>query len=174
MSKMKTSQLISLVLFVVVTVLSVYIPYSLMSTQPPNLMFFSSFYIRYSIIVLPILVVWLGLLLAKHKWSDVIIYSREMIVFTAIFLVMTFGLFKWTVAINSYGIYGHPIKNAFGYEQFQKEIMLRDMSHFEQEVIYGDMMKEAVDVEIEKIWTFGAFVFISAFLLLVIMPKKNQ
>lgn len=164
------------ILFIFVVGLSIYTPYWLISS--PYLIriwSFPVFFAKYSLIVLPLLVVWLGLLLSKGKWREVKNYTRMLIVFVSIFVVASFCILKWTNTVNNYGIYGHYIKNAESTEEmFRGYIIDKNSTSFEKETIYREMMGSVYDIEFKKMWTFSTFVFLSAFLLLNVIPKKKE
>lgn len=163
-------------MFIVGVGSSLLIPYLLMSgNEIPVRLWFLRFFIKFSLIALPIFTIWLGLLLSKGKWREIKDHIRALIVFIAIFLVSSFCIFKWTSTVNTYGIYGHYIKNAEATEDFFRNYTIdKDSTSFEKEATYRELMKSIYDLEFKKMWTFSAFVFLSAFLLLNVAPKKKE
>jgi len=125
------------------------------------------------IIVFPISIIWLGLILAKGKWKEIINYARVLIVFSAIFLVASFCFFKWTCTVNVYGMYDNYVENAEVMEKYFRNILVDENStSFERETIYREKMRDIYNLEFKKMWTFSIFVFFSTFLLLFVIPKK--
>ncbi|MDD5626010.1 MAG: hypothetical protein PHG83_02505 [Patescibacteria group bacterium] len=166
------------VLFVIGVGLSLLIPYLLASQMlPVSCFFFSDFLLKFSFIILPLFVIWLGLLLAKGKWREIKNHARVLIVFAAIFSVVTLCVVKYTKIVNVYGVYGHYIENADGTKQFFKENYLnhidQGLTPLERETAYREYMLSVYDLEFKKMWTFSAFVFLSAFLLLAVIPKRK-
>lgn len=170
----KTNYWILLILFIVCVVLSLLLPYLIMSSG--KIIWFINLYLVFSIIILPILTIWLGLLLSKGKWLEIKNHISILVVFVAVLLVASFCIFKWTNAVNTYGIYGHYIKNA-EFSGGASKLYPTDnkTTRFENETLYRELMNSRYDLEYKKMWTFSAFVFISAFLLLyAISPKEKK
>lgn len=171
----KVTSWIFSILFVIAVGFSLLIPYKLMSSTDYAPLSFSGFFIKFCIVVLPIFIVWLGLLLSKGNWRGILNHIRTLIVFVAIFLVASFSLFKWTNIVNTYGVYGHYVKNAENTQRmFGGYIIDQNSSSFEKETVYRGMMENVYNLEFKKMWTFGTFVFLSAFLLLLVIPKKDN
>lgn len=95
----------------------------------------------------------------------------------AIALVASFTFYKWTTLLHRYGNYGSYVaqsgENDLG-RRFILPYLKDDASSFEKETIYREAVKYQYDVAFSKIWTFGAFVFASAFLLLMVIPNKKE
>jgi len=164
------------VLFVIGVGLSLLIPYLLASQMLPfSCFFFSDFLLKFSFIILPSFVIWLGLLLAKGKWREIKNHARVLIVFAAIFGVVTLCVVKYTKIVNVYGVYGRYIENAAVTKQWFKEGYLdQSLTPFEKETAYREYLLSVYDLEFKKMWTFSAFVFLSAFLLLSVIPKRKE
>jgi hypothetical protein len=108
-------------------------------------------------------------------------YLRAIIVFVAILLVATFSVYKWTTLLHRYGNYGSYVAKADGDSnlyllgrKFILPFIDVSASSFETETIYREAIKFQYDVAFRKIWTFGAFVFSSTFLLLAIIPSQRN
>jgi len=57
--------------------------------------------------------------------------------------------------------------------QFRGYIIDQNATSFEKETVYRETMSSIYDLQFKKMWTFGAFVFLSAFLLLAVISKKK-
>lgn len=136
--------------------------------------FFGTF-ILFCIVILPVATLWLGLLLTRGNWRTIHHHIRLLIVFVAVMLAVSFTLFKWTSMINDFGAYGFYSKNGERYEElFRAALISKDASSYERETIYREFMEIHYSLTFKKIWTFDAMVFLSALLLLQVVPKRDE
>lgn len=102
---------------------------------------------------------------------------KILVVFFSVILVASFSCYKWVTLLHRYGNYGSYVaktdEGGMG-GKFIFSYLGTDTTSFEEETIYREAIKYQYAVAFAKIWTFGAFVFSSAFLILVAIPNKNN
>lgn len=133
---------------------------------------FTSIFIKYVIFILPITVLWFAWILTKGNLGKIKRHLRLIIVFTAIMLVASFTMIRWTTVTANYCHYGNYCKvNDYPRFGFQLDYEKGDLTPYETEILMKEAIEYKYDVAFKQIFTFGSFVFFSTFLLLKTIPR---
>ena len=105
---------------------------------------------------------------------------KIIIAISAILSVLFFTLYKWETLLRRYGNYGSYVQKSdqagefnLG-AKFSLQYLDKSATSFEKETIYREAIKYQYEVAFWKIWTFGAFVFTSALLLMILIPTERK
>ena len=128
---------------------------------------------KFSIYLLTISVIWLGYIFTNGKLKNIGKHLRELVVIISILIVASFTVVQWTGLTTNYG--GYDASNDKGSPLFLHQLYLtqENSTIFEKDLLYQGAMRQVYDLTLKQIWTFGAFMFVSTFLLLKIIPKKE-
>lgn len=124
---------------------------------------------KYLLFIHPISMIWTAYILIEGRWLNLKNKIKPFLVISSILLVFAFTMIQWTSVTTIYGQYGTSVKHSPN-ELF---LLTSDATPFERGTLYREAMDFRYDSVFKKIWTFGAFVFFSTFLLLQIIPDKN-
>ncbi len=154
-------------------VISFYTIYFLTTSGVSGWRFFTTAFINYLVYFCSISTVILIYILTNGKISEIKKHARLLIVVSSILLVFSFSFIRWTTLTTSYGQYGNygkmmPEAGSLFFFNYGAD------SAFEKETVYREAVALKYDNAFKQIWTFSGFVFVSVFLLLMALGKRDN